>query len=121
MTSYLKSLFGYENENISENKKNVEKFKNEEDQSKNSEVGHILSINNNVVKNRKLINNFGHLKGKDDLDLKLAFGHSVKPIDFENKNKNNLVKGEEILLKKLKSKKIFREPTDFDFLQTAIV
>ena len=63
---------------------------------------------------------FGHLKGEDDLDFKLAFGHLVKPVDFENKNKTDLVKGEEILLKK-KSKKIYREPTDFDLLQTAIV
>ena len=146
MTSYLKTILGYTNENVNADENvNTDENVNDHDQSKNFEVEQILSISNYEGKNSKLINaldlsylydkkkdkldfelnnSFGHLKGEDDLDFKLAFGHLVKPIDFEKKNKSDLVEGEEILLKKKKSKKKiqkYREPDDLDWIQTAIV
>tara|TARA_B100001093_G_scaffold107419_1_gene99692 strand:+ start:1279 stop:1989 length:711 start_codon:yes stop_codon:yes gene_type:complete len=95
MTSYLKSLLGYKNEDIFVN--------NENDQSKNYEIEKTVSEKQNMNDKRfiealdlsyfsekqKNLNldldlSFGHLKGKNDLDFKLAFGHLVTPNDLKS-------------------------------------
>ena len=138
MTSYIKSFLGFQNEAESEKNKNDESF--------NSEVNKIISnkINANNVSGKRFIDaldlcyfsedqkkleleldlSFGHLKGENDLDYKLAFGHLITPIDLMQKNnqmqKNSKEKcdkeedndKEEIVLKNSKENK--KEYPDFD-------
>ena len=93
MNSYLKSLLGYENENISVNNKNdqsinyeIKKTLFEKKNMKDKRFIEALDLSYFSEKQKKLNLNldlsFGHLKGENNLDFKLAFGHLVKPIDL---------------------------------------
>ncbi len=93
MTSYLKSLLGYKNENISLNSENdqsinyeIKKTVSEKDYIKDKRLIEALDLSYFSEKQKNLnldLNlSFGHLKGKNDLDFKLAFGHLVTPNDL---------------------------------------
>jgi len=145
MTSYLKSLLGYKNEDICVN--------NENDQSINYEIEKTVSEKQNMNDKRfiealdlsyfsekqKNLNleldlSLGHLKGKNDLDFKLAFGHLITPSDLisdkkkieDNKCNKDEVKDkeddEEILLKNPpKSKNEYPNFDNYDWKNSVIV